>query len=133
LEQADRLRKDYAEVAKAAEGASPMDMTALLREVETAARAAGVKIKDIRPVETGPRDARAKDRPRPPTVSVTVEASWPPLARFTHDLNRPARLIRVERALVQARPDASELLTAQMTLARSPLEEAAEAPRLERP
>lgn len=97
LARGDRLRR---EAAGRREGpARPADGVSLVKEVETLARLAGVKVRDLRREEDSFRAGR-----RPPAVSVTVETSWESLARFLHELHRSPTLL-IEAAQLQAREE----------------------------
>ncbi len=116
MARGDRIRKEYAALAQAAAApGDPRDATALLKDVETLAASAGVRIRDLRPT---PEEGKGKL----PSISVTVESSWEPLARLLRDLQSSPRLLRVEKATIQSKAEAA-VLTAQLLIVRAPLDE----------
>ena len=93
--------------SSAGSGGGQDEMTGLLRELETYARAGGVKIRDIKPQE-GPRTS--------PAVLLIAESSWEAFARFLHDVQKSPRLLQIEKATLHAKGQGSALVTGQLLI-----------------
>jgi hypothetical protein len=107
LARKEALRKEYGALTRAGGaggGSDALDPTTLIKEVENQARAAGARIKDLRPSTTDKKT---------PALSIVVESSWDAVARLIQGLEHSPRMIRIEKALIQSRSD-SGAVSAQL-------------------
>jgi type II secretory pathway component PulM len=111
LARKDSLLREYKMYAPSASKPSGSDeRTALLKEIGAGAKAAGVKLVDIKPAEGGRG------------VSLSTESSWESLASFLYILQRSPRMLRVERASIRSKGE-TPALSAHLVVMLSPIDQ----------
>lgn len=108
LQNGGALRAAYGVRQKDADPGAVEGSNSLIRAIEASARAAGVRVKDLRAVN---------DQGKSTALVVSLEGAWEPLARFGFEISRSPLALRIDRAAVQSQSDTG-LLFGRFTIRR---------------